>query len=52
MGYFGFKQSNGYTFVSVDSAFAYRPLEVLADEDFRVRYTIRKNHYPGKIFND
>ena len=49
IGYFGFKKSNRYTFVSVDSAFAYKALEVLAAENFRVRYTIRKNHFPGKI---
>ena len=50
IGYFGFKKSNRYTFVSVDSAFAYKALEVLADENFECDTQLGKIIFQVKFF--
>ena len=43
-GSFGFNEENGFAFMSVSADFALKSFEV---PNFNVRYTIRKNKFPG-----
>ena len=46
-GKFGFRTSNGYAFLSVDSMFGFMSKTILKNEGFFVRWTILKKRYPA-----
>lgn len=49
-GSFEYKKDNGFAFINVDNNIGFQCESVLKNEDFKVRYTIRKNKFPGKTF--
>ena len=46
-GKFGFNPDNGYAFVSVSRELTKNPYNILKHKGFKVRYTIRKQKFPG-----